>query len=391
MGTPLILAALGGIFSERSGVINIALEGIMLTGAWAAAWFAHFAKNSLNMMGWAPSIVPWLSLAVAALFGMAMAAIHALLSIKYKANQVVSGVAINLLGLGFTTLMTVIVWGNAGGSDVVPPMKTLSFHPIWRWIFMFIFVFLIVYWLLSKFSKKLQLDFTVTIPKTERKLYIFDLVIALVLTVVVLLLINDALYPYFEVVFGSISPITILAGLLVLIAHYIIFYTPFGLRIRSVGEHPHAAATLGIEVNKIRYICVIASGFFAGLGGAFLSIGYTSVFTQNMTAGRGYIALAAVIFGKWSPLGALNAAMLFGLAQALQLRLQSAYNFSIFGFTFDIPNITFSFWEITIAIPPIPTEFFLAFPYLVVLIVITIAVKRSRAPSAIGKPFEKEE
>ena len=387
---PIILAALGGVFSERSGVINIALEGIMLTGAWSSVWFSELGTDVFGLK----EMSPWLGFAAAAIFGMGMASIHAVLSIEFEANQVVSGVAINLLGLGFTTLMTVIIWGSSGASDIVRPMRNLSFPVELRIILLILFLFFYIV-MFSKFlSKKIPKPRVLTTSYSigrfsQRKISIFETII-LVIVFISALILYPILYPYFYDIFDSISIFAILAAILVIISHYVLFHTPFGLRVRSVGEHPRAAATLGINVKKTRYICVIASGFFAGIGGAFLSIGYTSLFTQNMTTGRGFIALAAVIFGKWTPIGALSASLLFGLAQALQLRLQGTTAIELFGFTYEIPEMSFSFWEINFSIPPIPNQFFLAFPFIVVIIIVAIAVKRSTPPKAIGQPYKRE-
>lgn len=274
MATPLFLAALGGLFSERSGVVNIALEGLMLLGAFFAAVGSYFTGN------------PWLGILTAMIVSALFAGIHALVSIRYKADQVVSGTALNLLAGGLTVFLLNVIFNTSGTSPNVPKL------PTWLWF----------------------------------------------------------------------NPIVYIGLVLVIIVHYIIWYTPFGLRIRSVGEHPMAADTVGINVYTLRYICVILSGVFAGLAGADLAIGELSIFRQGMSGGRGFIALAALIFGKWTPLGALGASLLFGYAQAAQMRL-----------------IGFS----------IPSEFIEMIPYIVTMVALAGVVGRSTPPAAVGKPYEK--
>ncbi|MGM0502038.1 MAG: ABC transporter permease [Bacillota bacterium] len=277
MATPLILAALGGIYSERSGVINIALEGMMLAGAFVAVVVSYFTTS------------PWLGVGGAIIFGGLFALIHAVVSIEYHAKQVVSGVALNMLAAGGTVFLLNILFNTSGTS---PSVTALS------------------YW-------------------------------------------------------GSFKPTVYIALAAVGVTYYILFYTSFGLRVRSVGEHPHAADSLGISVKKIRYICVMISGMLAGLGGAHLSLGTLDVFREGMTAGRGFIALAAMIFGKWHPLGALGASLLFGFFQALQIRLQGVIQ--------------------------IPNEFIQMIPYVFTVIALAGAIGKATPPSASGKPFKKGE
>ncbi|MBM7614054.1 ABC transporter permease [Alkaliphilus hydrothermalis] len=232
--TPLIITAIGGLISERSGIINIALEGKMLIGAFTAVVVSYYTGN------------PWFGVLGAIVAGGLMALIHGIVSIKYKANQVVSGTAINILAGGLTVFLLQIIFGVAGTSPQVAKL------PSW----------------------------------------------------------------------GRFHPLVYFAILLVFLTHYVIYYTPWGLRLRAVGEHPSAADTVGINVIRMRYIAVVISGMLAGLAGAALSIGGLNVFVKGMTTGRGFIALAAMIFGKWTPIGALGASLLFGFADALQMRLQ---------------------------------------------------------------------
>lgn len=275
MATPLMLAAIGGIFSERSGVINIALEGMMLAGAFIAVVISYFTGS------------PWLGLLGAVIFGGMFAAIHAVVSIRYRADQVVSGVALNLLATGGTVFLLNIFFNTSGTSPSVAALP---------------------YW-------------------------------------------------------GAFKPTVYLGLVVVAIAHYVLFYTSFGLRVRSVGEHPHAADSVGIKVNRIRYICVILSGMLAALAGSHLSLGVLDTFREGMTAGRGFIALAALIFGKWYPFGALGASLLFGFFQAIQIRLQG--------------------------VVPIPNEFIQMIPYIFTVIALAGVIGQATPPAASGEPFEK--
>ncbi|OCL27180.1 branched-chain amino acid ABC transporter permease [Orenia metallireducens] len=277
MAIPLMVAAIGGMFSERSGVVNIALEGMMLAGAFIAVVVSYFTGNA------------WFGLIGAVIFGGLFALIHAIVSIRYHANQVVSGVALNLLAAGGTVFLLNILFNTSGTS---PSVKALP------------------YW-------------------------------------------------------GTFKPTVYLGLLIVAISHYVLFYTPFGLRVRAVGEHPHAADSVGIDVEKIRYVCVILSGMLAGFAGAHLSIGVLSVFREGMTAGRGFIALAALIFGKWYPFGAMGASLLFGFFQAIEIRLQGIEAIGI------------------------PGEFVQTIPYILTVIALAGVIGRATPPAASGEPFEK--
>lgn len=273
MATPLVFTALGGLLSERAGVINIALEGMMLTGAFfavAGTW-------------WTGS--PWLGLVIGVLCAGVIASIHAYWSITLRGNQIVVGTAINLMAAGLTAFLIQRIWGQAGGSASVEKLPNLV---------------------------------------------------------------------------SGVNVLLPLAFLLVPVVHYILFRTKQGLHLQASGEHPQAAESVGIDVSRNRYIAVIASGLLAGLGGAFLSIGDLSYFTLDMTAGRGFIALAAVIFGGWTPLGAALASLLFGAAQATQIQAQAMADF------------------------PIPTDLLLAFPYLLTLIAVTGLVRVSNPPAGLG-------
>ncbi|HZG48278.1 MAG TPA: ABC transporter permease [Thermoleophilaceae bacterium] len=289
--TPLVFAALGGILSERSGVINIGLEGMMLTGA----FFGIFGADLLG--SWPLGVL--VGMAAGGLLGL----VHAFFSIHLRADQVVSGTAVNLLALGITGYVFVAHYGSAGTPAEVPRVPE------------------------------------VTLPLIEE-----------------IPLVGDVL--------GTMSLLTLVALLLVPAMALYLFRTPSGLRLRSVGEKPRAADSVGLPVLRTRYLAVIASGVFAAIGGVYLSIALLGSFNEGMTAGRGFIALAAVIFGSWRPLGALAAALLFGFSTALAQRLPE-------------------FSESTAVL-------FQALPYVLTLIVVAGVIGRSRPPAAIGVPYVKE-
>jgi simple sugar transport system permease protein len=250
MATPIIYASLGGMFSERVGIVNIGLEGVMLTSAFSGVVTSYYTGN------------PWLGVIAAIIIGGFISFIHAILTIKFLGDQIVSGTGINIMALGFTSYMTQIIWGNRGASESVQGISDIS------------------------------------IP-----------------------IINDL--PVIGRIFGTHSPLVYMMPFIVYACYYVLFKTPFGLRIRAVGEHPTAAETAGVDVIRIKYIGVILSGMLAGLGGAFLSLSHLNLFTRGMTGGRGFIAMAAMIFGKWMPFGVFSSGLLFGFADALQIRLQS--------------------------------------------------------------------
>jgi general nucleoside transport system permease protein len=289
--TPLIFAAIGGMFSERSGVANIALEGMMLAGAffgiWGAVRFDHWALGLLTAMA----------------AGAALALVHAFFSIHLRADQIVSGTAINFLALGLTGYFYIDIYGDEGTPT------DLS-----------------------------------TIPNVH------------------LAFLDDAYF--LGPIFGDMNLMIWLALATVVLSWLVLFKTPIGLRIRSVGEHPRAADTVGISVYKVRYAAVTLSGVLAALGGAYLSIGFVGSFGENMTVGRGFIALAALIFGMWKPFGAFGAALLFGFSSALARSL-----------------------------PEYSEQAALLFetlPYVLTLIAVGGLIGRSIPPAAIGRPYEKQ-
>jgi len=288
---PIALASIGGAYSERSGIINIGLEGMILIGAFIGVVATHYVGN------------PWIGVLAAITAGGVFGLLHAVLCIRFKANQVVSGVGVNILALGLSTLLLQVIWGNRGASDSVPGIPPI------------------------------------TLP-----------------------LISDI--PVIGDIVGRQNPLVYIMLVLVAISWIVMFKTPFGLRVRAVGENPEAADTVGIHVHKIQYICVTLSGMLSGLGGAYLSLGWLNLFSQNMSAGRGFMALAANIFGKWNPAGAFGASLLFSFTDALQIKLQGV---------------------------GIPIQFIQMIPYILTILVLAGAVKRAVPPAAIGKHYEKGE
>ncbi|HEY6759537.1 MAG TPA: ABC transporter permease [Baekduia sp.] len=288
--TPLTFAALGGLVSERSGVVNIALEGMMLMGAFFAAYGADKTDSWVG------------GLAVGVLAGMALAAIHAIFAISLRSDQIVVGTGLNFLALGLTGYMYVDTYGDQGTPDNLPAVPEIN------------------------------------LPTDH------------------LGFIGQAISQLNLLVWGSLVA--------VVLVWVVVFRTRLGLRLRSVGENPRASETVGISVFGIRYAAVIASGGLAALGGAFLSIGFVHSFSQNMTAGRGFIALAALIFGRWRPGGLLAATLLFGFSSALAQRL---------------PEFS----------PQLAT-LFQALPYVLTLIAVAGVVGRSTPPAADGVPYTRE-
>ena len=292
--TPLTFAALGGIFSERSGVVNIGLEGMLLMGA----FFGFLGADKFGEWYW--------GLVVGMVAGGALALVHAFISIHLRADQIVSGTAVNFLALGVTGYFFIDVYTDQGTPGDV--------------------------------------DFTPTVPLPWVP--------------------EDS---FVDKAIGDMNVLIWVALALVLVSHFVLFHTPVGLRLRSVGEHPKAADTVGISVYATRYGAVVLSGALAGMGGVYLSNGITHSFSENMTAGRGFIALAAVIFGRWRPGGAFVACLLFGFTEALALRLPGAYGSD-------------AAW----------TTLFRGLPYVVTLVVVAGVVGRSIPPAAVGRPYVKQ-
>ena len=274
LATPLLLAALGGLYSERSGVINIALEALLLAGAFTAATVTHYSGN------------PWLGLLAAIAAGVAVSLVHAVVCIRFRADQVVTGTALNIVFLGLPQLLAGALFASTGATPQLPKEQLLPLPPM------------------------------------------------------------------------------LLAFALVPLSWYVLDRTRFGLRVRAVGENPEAADTAGVDVARVRYLGVLLSGALAAVGGAYLSIGQASLFTRNMSAGRGFIALAALIFGNWRPVPTMLACLLFGAAEALSIQMQG--------------------------VSRVPVQFIQMIPYVLTLVVLAGFIGRSRPPRALGIPYQKK-
>jgi simple sugar transport system permease protein len=285
LATPLVWAAIGGLYSERAGVINVALEGLMLAGAFTASAVTFYSAS------------PWAGLGAALVAGGVVAALLAVICIRFEANEVVAGTGINILFLGLPSVLSGALFLSSGSTPQVPQEN----------------------------------------------------------------LVPDV---------GQVSVLSIFALALVLVTHYVLYRTPFGLRLRAAGENPAAADAAGVRVLRIRYTAVIVAGALAAIGGAYLSIGQSSLFTRNMTAGRGFIALAALIFGKWRPVQTMVACLLFGFADALTIQMQGVAT---------LPSGE-----------ELPVQFVQMIPYLLTIIVLAGFIGHSRAPGALGVPYRKE-
>jgi general nucleoside transport system permease protein len=273
MATPLLFAAMGGLLSERSGIMNIALEGLMLSGAFAAVVGTYYLES------------PWLGLLIALIVGGVSALVHAFWSIGLRSDQIVTGTAINLLAAGVTVFLIQRIWGQAGRTPSVDKLPNLV---------------------------------------------------------------------------AGINVLVPVAFLLVPVVYLFLWITKPGLRVMACGEHPEAAESVGINVSLMRYAMVTMSGVLAAAGGAFLTIGSLGLFTREMTAGRGFIALAAVIFGNWMPFGTLAACLLFAGSQAFQIQAQTKG-------------------------VGISADLLLALPYLLTIIAIAGVVRSSRPPAGLGQ------
>jgi simple sugar transport system permease protein len=288
--TLLVFPALGGVISERSGVVNIAMEGMMLTGAYASVMVA-LSTHSV-----------WGGVIGAMIAGGLMALIHAVVSINFKANQIVSGIAINIFALGLTNYLLFVQTGGQGVPSLANSIRlpTVTWGPL-------------------------------------------------------------AKIPFLGQVLFQQNIMFYVAVLIVLGMTFLLFRTNIGLRIRAVGEHPQAADTAGVNVYLVRYLCVISSGLLSGLGGAFLALGIAGIFNSNITAGAGFIALAAMIFGKYNPLGTAGACIIFGLGEALAVRMQDT------------------------GISPYLLS---TIPYVLTLVALVGLVGRTTPPAADGIPYE---
>lgn len=297
--TPIIIVALGGLFSERSGVVNIALEGLMMIGGFSAATSIIFLEGFTEL-------APWYAIIIGMIVGGLVSLIHAYISINLKGDQVISGTAINIFAIGITIYLSQIIFNQ---------QRTATFQ---------------------KGFVKTTFDGLSQIPIIG------------------------------EIFFVNIYPTVFIALILVAISWYVVYKTRFGLRLRATGEHPHAADSMGINVYKMRYIGVIISGCMAGLGGGVMVLTQDTQYTVTSIHGIGFIALAALIFGKWKPLGVLGASLFFGFSQIL-----SIYSNKI-GF-----------------LSKLPFEFFYAFPYILTVIALVVFSGKAVGPKAAGEPYDK--
>jgi ABC-type uncharacterized transport system permease subunit len=288
--TPLLLAAMGGLFSELSGVINFALEGMMLAGAFGAVWGSHVSGS------------PWVGLALGATSGMLIAAFHAFVCLRFRANQIVSSIALNLLSAGLTGMLLNAVFGVYGTSPAAPPLPKLSSAGL-------------VPGPAAGAGTGVLAGLSIMVP------------LALVLSLAVIIVFR---------------------------------HTVLGLRIRACGESSLAAEAAGLATTRIRFSAIVTGGALAGMAGAYLAIGELSQFVENMTHGRGYLAIAALILGRWRPVGVLLATLLFGFSEAL------------------------SEW-LAIGWPQFPSQLFLVLPYVVCLVVLTGRIGSGQPPSGLGR------
>ncbi|MBD1836867.1 ABC transporter permease [Coleofasciculus sp. FACHB-64] len=291
LSVPLAFAALGGLFSERSGVLNIGLEGMLLSGAFASAAGAFFTGNV------------WLGMLLAIVVGGLVGLLHAYLCVTLRVDQLVSGLAINLTAAGLTSFWSRVLF-NSGQAQQLPGIQIIG------------------------------------IPGLKNILVIGNL-------------------------FFNQDPLIYLLFLLVPLSTYLLFRTSLGLSLRAVGEYPRAADTAGVSVTKVRYVAVTLSGCLAGLGGAYLTLVHVRFFVEDMSAGRGFIALAALIFGRWHPVSTALACLLFGATEALQLRIQ-AFNLNI------------------------PYQFLVMLPYVIALLALVGLAGKSTPPAALGVPYIPE-
>lgn len=283
MAIPLIFGSVGGTICERSGIVNLGIEGMMLAGAFGAVAGTHVSGS------------PWIGILTAIAVGGGFGFLHAVLCVKFKTNQSVSGIGINIFVGGITIVLTRAIWNTDGLSGKVTKLPSFS------------------------------------VP------FLKDI-------------------PVIGPLFHNQSPYLIFAILVVVIAWFVLYRTKAGLRLRAIGDHPQAASSVGINVNQYRYAAVTICGMLCGMGGAYLSIVQNTMFVQNMTAGRGYMALAAMIFGGWNPVGAACGCLIFAFAQAVRIQL-------------DIP---------------IPDQLLQMLPYVITLAVLILAGRSRKGPEASG-------
>ncbi len=296
MTTPLLLAAVGGLLAERSGVVTFSMEAMMLMGTLGGIVGSGLTHNT------------WMGLLLAMILGMLVGLIYAVWAVSIGAHQVVTSVGLNLGALGLTSILYTLTFAHGATVEKVQQVPML---PLWK------------------------------IP-----------------------LLGDI--PFIGPVFFNHLPIVYMAYILIPLVWFVLYRTTWGLKIRAVGEHPHAANTVGINVAKIRYLAVIFAGAMSGLAGAYISIGLLGSFQENMTAGRGFVAYTAIVFGKWQPVGVALGTLLFGAADALQLRIHAINS-------------------------AIPYQFLIMLPYVVTLIALISVVGKASWPAASGTPYKREE
>lgn len=298
---PLIFTALGGTFSERSGIVNVGLEGMMIVGAFSSTVFTLSFSNALG------AATPWLSILVGGFFGFLFSILHSVATVNFRADHIISGTVLNLLAPGLCVFLTRIIYNGKGQTPIIEQgLGTYTFPG------------------LSK------------IPVLGK------------------------------ILFTRTSLVAYVAILIAIVSWYFLYRTNVGLRLRSVGENPVAADTLGINVYKYRYLGVLISGFLGGMGGAVMAQSITMNFSSNTISGQGFMALAAMIFGKWHPIGAMGAALFFGLAQSLPIT--GAY----------IPLLSH-----------VNSVWFQVAPYVITIIVLVIFLGKAVAPAADGTNYVK--
>ena len=353
---PLLMAGLGGLWSERAGVINIGLEGMMIVGTWMGAWFGF--KSG-----------PWVGMLAAAIGGIIAGLLHALLTVRIGIDQAVSGLAINLLAYGFTRFLSGVYFPPAGGDILTSPyVKPIALFTV-PWL-------------------------SPHLISLEHKRYFF---------------ISDLA----GIIAGLITR-TSWASLVLMLAlpltMWILWRTKFGLRVRFSGENPVASESLGVNVYRTRFIAIAVSGMLAGLGGAYISVVSTSHYLENQTAGRGYIGLATVIFGNWKPMGVFAGAVLFGWTDALRIRQSDSVHATLLAVVaiavivaliklyqkkFKVGIISLACGGLVLfyfyAQKVVPDEFVTFFPNLTTLIVLAFLSQRLRPPAMAGAPYRKGE
>lgn len=290
MSIPLILAAVGGSFSARCGVMALGLEGMLLSGAFSAVCGSYYSGS------------PWIGLLCGMLGGLVIGLLHGVLTTKYKVDHIISGIGLNLFTISFTTLFLQLVWGNRGNSPTVNVLPRISIKGVEN-------------------------------------------------------------IPFLGPILTDQSMFFYLTIIIVIFSWILIFKTPFGLRLRMVGENPEAARSVGINVKKVRYLGVSICGILCGLGGAYLSIDHLNLFVREMTAGRGYISVVINILGRFNPLGIVGSSFLFGFAEAIQMTLQGG---------------------------KIPDQIVQMIPYLVTILVLALGVKHIKPPAGMGKNIDDQ-